>query len=89
MKLVNENLEAKVKYLTSNFEKSNTQLHSFMSGTQKLDNLLEMNKPAENRHGLGYIQNGNTIASTSKTTFVPAVKKLGMLLILNPRVRMF
>ncbi|CAI9754191.1 unnamed protein product [Fraxinus pennsylvanica] len=31
-----------------------------MSGMQKLDNLLGMNKPAENRHGLGYVQNGDT-----------------------------
>lgn len=37
--LINENLKAKVTTLTSDLEKSNTQLYSFLSEFQKLDNL--------------------------------------------------
>jgi molecular chaperone GrpE (heat shock protein) len=70
LKLVNENLETKVKSLTSDLEKSYNQFHSFMSGMHKLDNLLGMNTPAGNRHGLAYVQNGNATTSTSKTMFV-------------------
>lgn len=47
-RLVDENLEATVKILMSDFEKSNTQLRSLLSGSQKLNNLLGLNKPARN-----------------------------------------
>ncbi|XP_022858736.1 girdin-like [Olea europaea var. sylvestris] len=72
LRCVNEKLEVKVRTLTSDLEKSNTQLQSFLSGTKKLDNLLGMNKLAGNRQGLGYIKHDNNAASSSKTTFVLA-----------------
>lgn len=66
LRLVNENLDAKVKTLTSDLEKSNIQHHSFMSGSKKLDNLLGLNKPTRNNEGQGYNQIDHNTASTSR-----------------------
>ncbi|XP_022841840.1 uncharacterized protein LOC111365516 [Olea europaea var. sylvestris] len=72
LKCVNEKLEDRVKILTCELEKSSTQLRSFVSGTKKLDDPLGMNKPAENRQGLGFVKSDSNVSSLSKTTFVPA-----------------
>ncbi|XP_022895355.1 uncharacterized protein LOC111409547 [Olea europaea var. sylvestris] len=49
LKCVNEKLEDKVKTLTSELEKSNAHLQTFISGTKKLDDILGMNKPTGDR----------------------------------------
>ncbi|XP_022849834.1 uncharacterized protein LOC111371915 [Olea europaea var. sylvestris] len=71
LKCVNERLEERVKTLTCELEKSNTQLQSFVSGTKKLDNLLGMNKPTGNSQGLGFLKSDSNVSSLSKTTLVP------------------
>ncbi|XP_022859009.1 uncharacterized protein LOC111379803 [Olea europaea var. sylvestris] len=75
LKCVNEKLEDRVKTLTCELEKSNTQLQSFVSGTKKLDDLLGMNKPAGNKQGLEFVKSDSNVSSLSKTTFVPASNK--------------
>lgn len=75
LRLVNENLKVKVKTLTNDLEKFNTQLHLFLSGSQKLNNLLWMDKPTENMRGLGYNQTDRNTASTSMTTTVLATNQ--------------
>ncbi|XP_022872302.1 uncharacterized protein LOC111391337 [Olea europaea var. sylvestris] len=75
LKCVNEKLEEKIKTLTSELEKSNAHLQTFVSGTKKLDNILEMNKPAGDRKGLGYVEGNTHVAGPSKTVFVSASKK--------------
>ncbi|XP_022841852.1 uncharacterized protein LOC111365529 [Olea europaea var. sylvestris] len=74
LKCVNEKLEDNVKSLTSELEKSNAHLQTFISGTKKLDNLLGMNKPVGDKRGLGYVEGNTTIAGPSKTVFVAASK---------------
>ncbi|KAB1227309.1 hypothetical protein CJ030_MR1G016833 [Morella rubra] len=66
----NVELEVEVKILKCAFDKSNTQLQQFSSGTKKLDHMLSLGLPSGNRKGLGYIESQG--ASTSKMTFVPA-----------------
>ncbi|XP_022850563.1 pentatricopeptide repeat-containing protein At2g22410, mitochondrial-like [Olea europaea var. sylvestris] len=70
LKLVKEILKAKVKTLTSDLVKSNTQIHLFLSASQKLDSLLRLNKPVRNMKGLEYKQTNHNKASTFKTIFV-------------------
>ncbi|XP_022864588.1 uncharacterized protein LOC111384537 [Olea europaea var. sylvestris] len=76
LKCVNEKLEDKIKTLTSELVKSNAHLQTFISGTKKLDNILEMNKPAGDRKGLGYVEGNTHVAGPSKTVFVSASKKV-------------
>lgn len=87
LRLVNENLEVEVKTLMSNFEKSNTQLRSFLSGYKKLDNLLGLNMPVESMGGLGYNQTYHDTVSISNTTFVPATNQLRCVASLEPKNR--
>ncbi|XP_022851835.1 uncharacterized protein LOC111373528 [Olea europaea var. sylvestris] len=76
LKCVNEKLEDKIKTLTSELVKSNAHLQTFVSGTKKLDNILEMNNPAGDRKGLGYVEGNTHVAGPSKTVFVSASKKV-------------
>ncbi|XP_022843110.1 uncharacterized protein LOC111366626 [Olea europaea var. sylvestris] len=76
LKCVNEKLEDKIKTLTSELMKSNAHLQTFISGTKQLDNILEMNKPAGDRKGLGYVEGNTHVAGLSKTVFVSASKKV-------------
>lgn len=52
VRVANENLETKFKTLMSDLEKSNTQLLSFVGGSHKFDNLLELNRLVGNEKGL-------------------------------------
>lgn len=54
LRLVNENLETKDKTLISDLEKSNSQLYSFLSRSQKIDYLLKLNKNVWTVEGPGY-----------------------------------
>ncbi|XP_022883334.1 uncharacterized protein LOC111400128 [Olea europaea var. sylvestris] len=76
LKCVNKKLEDKIKTLTSELVKSNAHLQTFVSGTKKLDNILEMNKHAGDRKGLGYVEGNTHVAGPSKTVFVSASKKV-------------
>ncbi|XP_022862060.1 uncharacterized protein LOC111382352 [Olea europaea var. sylvestris] len=68
-------LEDKVKTLTSELEKSNAHLQTFISGTKKLDDILGMNKPMGDRKGLGYVEGNTHGAGPSKTVFISASRK--------------
>ncbi|XP_022897599.1 uncharacterized protein LOC111411284 [Olea europaea var. sylvestris] len=68
-------LEDKVKTLTSELEKSNAHLQTFISGTKKLDDILGMNKPTGDRKGLGYVEGNTHGAGPSKTVFISASRK--------------
>ncbi|XP_022867210.1 uncharacterized protein LOC111386939 [Olea europaea var. sylvestris] len=83
LKCVNEKLEDKIKTLTSELLKSNAHLQTFVSGTKKLDNSLEMNKPAGDRKGLGYVEGNTHVAGPSKTAFVSVSKKINAVSSLN------
>ncbi|XP_022895214.1 uncharacterized protein LOC111409393 [Olea europaea var. sylvestris] len=76
LKCVNEKLEDKIKTLTSELVKFNAHLQTFVSGTKKLDNILEMNKPVGDRKGLRYVESNTHVAGPSKTVFVSASKKV-------------
>ncbi|XP_022895332.1 uncharacterized protein LOC111409522 [Olea europaea var. sylvestris] len=75
LKCVNEKLEDKVKILTSELEKSNAHLQTFISGTKKLDDILGTNKPTGDRKGLGYVEGNTHGAGPSKTVFIFASRK--------------
>ncbi|XP_022858916.1 uncharacterized protein LOC111379711 [Olea europaea var. sylvestris] len=75
LKCVNEKLEDKVKTLTSELEKSNAHLQTFISGTKKLDDILGMNKPTGDRKGLGFVEGNTHGAGPSKTVFISASRK--------------
>ncbi|XP_022873961.1 uncharacterized protein LOC111392800 [Olea europaea var. sylvestris] len=75
LKCVNEKLEDKVKTLTSELEKSNAHLQTFISGTKKLDDILGMNKPTGDRKGLGYVEGNTHGVGPSKTVFISASRK--------------
>ncbi|XP_022867779.1 uncharacterized protein LOC111387454, partial [Olea europaea var. sylvestris] len=75
LKCVNEKFEDKVKTLTSELEKSNAHLQTFISGTKKLDDILGMNKPTGDRKGLGYVEGNTHGAGPSKTVFISASRK--------------
>ncbi|XP_022883551.1 uncharacterized protein LOC111400370 [Olea europaea var. sylvestris] len=68
-------LEDKVKTLTSELEKSNAHLQTFINGTKKLDDILGMNKPTGDRKGLGYVEGNTHGAGPSKTVFISASRK--------------
>ena len=68
-------MEDKVKTLTSELEKSNAHLQTFISGTKKLDDILGMNKPTGDRKGLGYVKSNTHGAGPSKTVFISAFRK--------------
>ncbi|CAI9786174.1 unnamed protein product [Fraxinus pennsylvanica] len=64
-----ETLDIQVKNLLCDLEYSKSQLLAFSSGSEKLDNILGMGKPAKNKGGLGFKEND---ASTSNTMLIPA-----------------
>lgn len=69
---LSENLETMVNILTSDLEKFDTQLQSFLSGSQKLDNLLSfLNKPMGDRGGLEYNQTDHNLANVFQDYFCP------------------
>ena len=57
--------------LTSKLEKMTKSVKMLNAGTDNLDKIITIGKPAKNMKGLGYT-NGTSI---SKTTFVPPIQK--------------
>ncbi|XP_022849862.1 uncharacterized protein LOC111371947 [Olea europaea var. sylvestris] len=85
IKKVNKALLKKVDELEREKEKLGSKLQdslksgselkcTFISGTNKLDNLLGMNKPVGDKRGLGYVEGNTHVAGPSKTVFVSASK---------------
>lgn len=70
LKLKNLAIEAEVKDLEYELEKSNAQLQQFSSRSKKLSHMQRLGATPGYRKGLGY--NESNGASTSKTVFVPA-----------------
>lgn len=87
LRCVNEKLEDKVKTLTSDLERSNTQLQSFLNGTRKLYNLLRMNKPSGDRQGLDVLRMITMLPVHPRPYLSLPPIDLVTLLILNPRTR--
>ncbi|XP_022870995.1 uncharacterized protein LOC111390222 [Olea europaea var. sylvestris] len=80
IKKVNKALLKKVDELEREKEKLGSKLQdslksgSELNGTNKLDNLLGMNKPVGDKRGLGYVEGNTHVAGPSKTVFVSASK---------------
>ncbi|XP_022870546.1 uncharacterized protein LOC111389800 [Olea europaea var. sylvestris] len=80
IKKVNKALLKKVDKLEREKEKLGSKLQdslksgSELNGTNKLDNLLGMNKPMGDKRGLGYVEGNTHVAGPSKTVFVSASK---------------
>ncbi|XP_022857366.1 uncharacterized protein LOC111378405 [Olea europaea var. sylvestris] len=80
IKKVNKALLKKVDELEREKEQLGSKLQdslksgSELNGTNKLDNLLGMNKPMGDKRGLGYVEGNTHVAGPSKTVFVSASK---------------